>query len=74
MQVSKYLIWYHIFDENIQFFIWPGKFLFYATTCEWDDNGTSRKQVKTYFIRDFASGTLYASRVAFNLSNCQQKQ
>ena len=23
--------------------------------------------------RDFASGTLYASQVAFNLSNCQQK-
>ena len=51
MQVSKYLTWYHSFDENIQFFIWTGRYLFYATTCKWKDNRTSRKQVKTYFIK-----------------------
>ena len=37
-------------------------------------NGTSRKQVNTLnSSRDFASGTLYASQVAFNFSNSQQK-
>ena len=41
-------------------------------------NGMTMEQVESKLrltsSRDFASGTLHASRVAFNLSNCQQKQ
>ena len=73
MQVSKYLIWYHMFDESIQFFIWPG-----SCSMPQPVNGMTMEQVESKLrltsTRDFASGTLYASRVAFNLSNCQQKQ
>ena len=73
MQVSKYLTWYHTFDENIQSFIWTGRYLFYATTCKWVTMEQVESKLRLTSSRDFASGTLYASQVALNLSNCQQK-